>query len=93
MNIPDSRTSTASRSYRIVVRGGLSDRFRGTFGDMVLQRREGETVLTGAVRDQAQLFGILDQIQRFGVELVSVNPVDEPAGGPVVSVKGPECGS
>lgn len=53
----------------------LGDRFSDTFADMVLQRREGETELTGAVRDQAQLFAILDQIQRFGVELVSVNPV------------------
>jgi len=52
---------------------------------MQLQRLAGMTVLTGQVTDQAHLFGLIEQIQELGVELVSVNPVqgtDNDAAGP-----------
>jgi hypothetical protein len=36
----------------------------------------GETVLTGPVRDQAMLFGLLIKVRDLGLVLVSVNRVD-----------------
>ena len=66
--------------YRLVLRGELGDAFAFLFDGMRLERRAGMTILTGQVTDQAHLFGLIDQIQELGVELVSVNP-DQETGG------------
>jgi hypothetical protein len=47
-------------------------------------------VLVGDIRDQAQLYGLLDRLQEFGIELLAVEPADgsggcEPGTGSVVS--------
>jgi hypothetical protein len=74
---------SSSRRYRIVLRGELGDQFQGRFGEMALERKDGLTVLTGTVIDQAQLIGFVERGQELGVELVSVEPLDgqEDVGG------------
>jgi hypothetical protein len=62
--------------YEIVVRGRLSDRLGTAFEGLVLDPRPGRTALTGEFVDQAQLHGVLDRLQDFGIELVSVNALD-----------------
>ena len=41
-----------------------------------MEHASGCTVLIGQVRDQAQLYGVLDQVRDFGVELVAVESAD-----------------
>jgi hypothetical protein len=65
-------------SYQIVVRGELSQRFAMTFEGMTLLAGDGRTAITGPVVDQAQLHGLLDRVGELGLELVSVNPTQEP---------------
>jgi hypothetical protein len=65
---------TASR-YRIVLRGRLSEHFASAFDGMTLEHGPGRTVLTGDVRDQAHMYGLLDQLRDFGIDLVAVQPV------------------
>jgi len=62
---------TASR-YRIVLRGRLGDHFESAFDGMTLEPGPGRTVLTGEIRDQAHLYGLLDRLRDFGIELVAV---------------------
>jgi hypothetical protein len=66
----------AASRYRIVLRGRLSKRFESAFEGMTLEHAPGRTVLTGEVRDQAQLYGVLDQVRDFGIELLSVESAD-----------------
>jgi hypothetical protein len=61
--------------YRIVLRGRLSERFETAFEGMALEPGPNQTVLIGEVRDQAQLYGLLDRLRDFGIELVAVQPV------------------
>ncbi len=61
--------------YRIVVRGGLSDRFSDAFGGMTLHVADGLTSLEGDVRDQSELYGLLDRVRDLGLELVRVEPL------------------
>jgi hypothetical protein len=63
--------------YRIVLRGRLSERFESAFEGMALEPGPNQTVLVGEVRDQAQLYGLLDRLRDFGIELVAVE--QEPA--------------
>ncbi len=66
---------TATR-YRIVLRGRLSKRFESAFEGMTLEHTPGRTVLTGEIRDQAQLHGLLDLVRDFGIDLLAVEPAD-----------------
>jgi hypothetical protein len=65
--------------YRIVVRSELSDRYALAFEGMKMQTKEGETILTGEVKDQPHLFGILHRINSLGLELLSVQALPEDA--------------
>jgi hypothetical protein len=66
--------------YRIVLRGRLSERFASAFDGMALEPGpDQQTVLVGDVRDQAHLYGLLDRLRDFGIELVAVEPAG-PAG-------------
>jgi hypothetical protein len=64
----------SSNRYRIVLRGRLSERFESAFEGMALEAGSNQTVLVGEVRDQAQLYGLLDRLRDFGIELVAVQP-------------------
>ena len=70
--------TTVTDQYELVVRGELGDRFVVLFEGMRLERRDGLTVLTGAVVDQARLHGLIERVQDLGLELVSVNPLHDP---------------
>jgi hypothetical protein len=63
--------------YRIVARGELGERFAYLFTGMHMERSEGTTVLTGIVRDQAQLHGTIERIQELGLDLLSVERLGE----------------
>ena len=66
----------AASRYRIVLRGRLSKRLESAFDGMTLEHGPGRTLLVGDVRDQAQLYGLLDRLQDFGIELLAVEPAD-----------------
>jgi hypothetical protein len=68
-------------TYRLVLRGELSDGFAVLFEPVRLERISGTTVLTGAVIDQARLHGLLDQVHELGLELVSFEVVGESRNG------------
>ena len=70
---------TAGR-YRIVLRGRLADRFESAFDGMVLEPGPDQTVLVGEIRDQAHLYGLLDRLRDFGIDLVAVEPADIQSG-------------
>ena len=61
------------RTYRLVIKGCLSDRMAFAFTDLNVEARAGETELTGDFADQAQLYGVIDRLRDLGIELVSVN--------------------
>jgi hypothetical protein len=69
--------ATRHKRYRLVLRGELGDRFGVLFDGMQLERVAGTTVVTGLVVDQAHLHGLINRTQELGIELVSVQQVDE----------------
>ena len=66
--------------YRIILRGRLGERFVSAFDGMVLQPGQGNTVLVGEVHDQAHLYGLLDRLRDFGIDLVAVEPEPPDSG-------------
>ena len=72
----------AASRYRIILRGRLSESFASAFDGMTLEHGPNRTVLTGDIRDQAQLYGLLGRLQEFGIDLLAVEPADGPDGSP-----------
>jgi hypothetical protein len=71
----DPRSSP--QRYEIVIRGRLSRRFGGALDGVWVEPGVGETQLHADVADQSQLYGLLNRLRDFGIELVSVNSVAE----------------
>jgi outer membrane PBP1 activator LpoA protein len=59
--------------YRIVARSELGERYASAFEGMRMQTRDGRTILTGELKDQPHLFGVLERINGLGLELLSVH--------------------
>ncbi len=58
--------------YVIRVRGVLGDRLLTAFPGLRSRTDRGDTVLAGALADQAALHGVLAQIEALGLELIEV---------------------
>jgi hypothetical protein len=64
------------RVYRLIVDGELSDRVAPAFEGMTLTRGEGNTVLIGPVRDQAELQSLLQRVSGLGLTLLSAGMIE-----------------
>jgi hypothetical protein len=73
------RKNGTSKVYRIVVRSELSDRYASAFEGMQMEAKNGRTILTGEVKDQPHLFGILARMNALGLVLLSVQALSEAA--------------
>jgi hypothetical protein len=59
-------------------RADPAQRFCGK-GRVKAQTRDGQTILTGEVKDQPHLFGILERLNSLGLELLRVEALAEEA--------------
>ena len=69
---PRDRTG---QGYEISVRGHLGETVMQAFPRLHVARRGNDTLLTGALADQAALHGVLTQIEALGLELLEVRHV------------------
>ena len=65
-------------SYQIRVRGRLGRTMRRAFPALHAETHAEDTLLTGALADQAALYGVLIQIEALGLELVEVRRCESP---------------
>ena len=70
-------TRAKSKVYRVVVRSELGDRYASAFEGMRMETEDGQTILTGEVKDQPHLYGILHRLNGLGLELLSVEVLSE----------------
>ena len=65
--------------YAIHVKGHLDPSWQGRFGGLCIEQREtGTTLLSGTLPDQAALHGVLLQIVRLGLTLLSLETSEAP---------------
>jgi hypothetical protein len=58
--------------YTIRIKGHLGATGLSAFPSMVSQLKDGETVLTGLLKDRSALFGVVQQIEGLGLELLEL---------------------
>jgi hypothetical protein len=66
--------------YQIRIQGHLDETWRDWFSPLTTVNDEnGEVTLTGAVRDQAELRGLLDRLFDLNLTLLAVNRIIDPS--------------
>lgn len=69
-------TNTSFPIYHIRVRGHLDARWNRWFeGFEIGLDPNGDTIISGAIGDQATLYGVISRIRDLGLELISVLPI------------------
>jgi hypothetical protein len=64
-------------AYQIRIKGHLGSQWTDWFGGLTITLEDnGDTLLTGAVVDQAALHGLLKKLRDLGMPLVSVCPLE-----------------
>ncbi len=67
--------------YEIRIKGHLDSHWASWFDGMTLtSMANGETLLSGTIRDQAALHGVIDRLRDLGLPLLSVRRI-EPSPG------------
>lgn len=61
-----------STRYEIRIRGHLGETLLQAFPALEAETRDGDTLLRGALPDQAALHGVLADIEALGLELVEL---------------------
>ena len=68
------------RIYRLTVEGELDDWLEPSFEGMALGLDGGNTTLTGRLRDQAELQGLLQRVSNLGLTLLALTSTGEGGG-------------
>jgi hypothetical protein len=76
-NIKDARTEQQApvqspQRYEICIRGPVGRRLLQAFPSLRAKRRSGYTFLCGSLTDWADIYGVLYQLEAFGLELIGV---------------------
>jgi len=59
---------------RIVIKGHLDQEWKNRFEGMKISHEAGSTILSGDLKDDSHLHGILEIIRDLNLTLISVNP-------------------
>lgn len=71
-----SEKSKSSVYYRIKLKSHLENKWSNWFEGMVISYQGPLTILTGQLKDQAALHGILNRIRDLNLTLISVEQID-----------------
>jgi hypothetical protein len=61
---------------KILIHGHLDKKWKTSFEGMAISYEAGNTILSGNIKDEAHLHGILNIIRDLNIKLVSINPVE-----------------
>lgn len=61
--------------YQLTLRGEHGPSVTGLFDDAATESGHGHTSIVFSVRDDSELYGLLDRIQDFALHLVSLNEI------------------
>jgi hypothetical protein len=62
---------------KITIQGHLDKKWMNSFEGMKISYEADNTILTGNLKDEAHMHGILNIIRDLNIKLISVNPAEE----------------
>jgi hypothetical protein len=64
----------------IIVQGHLDAKWKDWFDDLAISYEGTNTILSGNIKDEAHLHGVLNKIRDLNLKLISVNPTGKEKG-------------
>ena len=61
---------------KIIIQGHLEKQWKNRFEGLKISYEAGNTILSGNLKDEAHLHGILNIIRDLNIKLISINPVE-----------------
>jgi hypothetical protein len=77
-----SGSANHRQRYRIVLRGECQQLLTGLLDGFTVESGEGWTRIVASVRDESELYGLLDRFQEFALHIVSLTELDTEAVQP-----------
>jgi hypothetical protein len=68
-----SGSANEHQRYRIVLRGECEQLLSGVLDGFAVESGRGWTCVMASVRDESELYGLLDRFQEFALHIVSLN--------------------
>jgi hypothetical protein len=68
-----TRPTDASRRYRIILQGECKHLLASIPGELSVESSRGSTCVMASVRDESELYGLLERFQEFALHIVSLN--------------------
>jgi hypothetical protein len=65
--------SNTTMRYQIIVRGECGMLLAGIVDDLTAESSHGRTRVVVSVRDESELYGLLDRLQDLAVHIISLN--------------------
>jgi hypothetical protein len=64
--------------YEIRIKGHLDKSWADWFNGLaIIHEDNGDTLLSGSLPDQAALYGVLNRLRDLGIQLISVNLIED----------------
>jgi epsilon-lactone hydrolase len=84
MSVKDTATADGEpQGYEIHVRGPIGPTIMQAFPTLAASRSGPDTLLTGSLRDQSALYGVIHQLEALGLQLLAIRPL------PAIDLRGP----
>ena len=83
-----SGSASHRQRYRIILRGECQQLLTSILDGFAVESGRGWTSITASVRDESELYGLIDRLQEFALHIVSLNEL-----GPDVLRPGTPLGS
>ena len=61
----------------IIIQDHLDEKWKDWFEGMEISYEGGNTIVTGNLKDEAHMHGILNQIRDLNLKIISINPADK----------------
>lgn len=76
---PGLGDATGNQKVEIRVKGRIDESWSEWFQGFTIQPgEEGESIILGNIKDQADLYGVIAKMRDLGMTLISVNKIDDP---------------
>jgi hypothetical protein len=62
---------------KIIIQGHLDKKWKNRFEGMKISYEAGNSILSGNLKDEAHLHGILNIIRDLNIKLISINQVED----------------
>jgi hypothetical protein len=83
-----SGNASDRRRYRIILRGDCRQLLTDIVEDFAVESCRGWTCIVASVRDESELYGLLDRFQEFALHIVSLNELGSDVLRPRAAVGG-----